>query len=176
MSSIVNNIGNNSDMQAMVLSMFNKINNATINAAQKTGVNGINEISMSDFAKTLEEQLKKSDNNVLNHNQNSDIQNKIGIPAGMNLSEDNTIVKDSYKNLVNSIMESLDENSDGKITKKEMENFTDKISSKDSNTETTGSLASSKAGDFLKNQASNFIQKLIDKYKDNSESILGIFV
>ena len=80
-----------------------------------------------------------------------------------------------YEDVVVKYINENCKNSDGKISEKEIKNFTEKLSKSD-DVETTGSLASSKAGDFLKNQASNFIQKLIDKYKDNSESVLGIFV
>jgi len=173
MSSIINGITNNSDMQAMIVSMFNKINNATISASKNTQNNRINSISSSDFVKSLEEQFKKSEK--ISNDVNKNIQEQIGMPAGMTVSEDNTITKDAYKNLISSIMDKLDENKDGKISQKEMEDFTDKLS-KTNDSETTGTLASSKAGEFLKNQAGNFIQKLIDRYKDNSDSILGIFV
>ena len=173
MSSIINGIANNGDMQAMIVSMFNKINNATINSSKNFQNNNVNSISSADFVKSLEEQFKKSEKIAPEISKNA--QEQIGMPAGMTISDDNTIMKDSFKELINSVMENLDENKDGKISQQEMENFTEKLSHS-KNAETTGSLASSKAGDFLKNQASNFIQKLIDKYKDNSGSVLGIFV
>ena len=97
------------------------------------------------------------------------------MPAGMKIDEDNNIIKESYKELLQSIMENLDENSDGKISQDEMKNFVNKLS-QSGNTETTGTLASSNAFDFIKNQAGTFIQKLIDNYKDNGGSILGISV
>lgn len=174
MSSIINSISQNSDMQAMILSMFNKINNATINAGQNSSANEEKGITKVDFVKTLEAQLQKSvDTQVLEQHTNKNIQ--FGMPAGMTIDENNNIVKDSYKQLLDNIVQSLDENSDGKITESEMKDFSDKIS-KSENAETTGTLASSKAGDFLKNQASAFIQKLIDNYKGNGNSVLGIFV
>lgn len=175
MSSIINGISNNSDMQAMILSMFDKINNAAINAAQKVQTDKQKIINSSDFVKVLEEQFAKADAVVPHENGTQNLQNKLGMPAGMNVAQDETITKDSFKELIGSIMENLDENSDGKISKQEIENFKDKLT-QSNDVETTGTLASANAGDFLKNQASNFIQKLIDKYKDNSDSILGIFV
>lgn len=173
MSSIINGIANNSDMQAMIVSLFNKINNATINSS-KNSQDSKKSISSAEFVKSLEEQLKKSESLNVQDNKVS-TQKQLGMPAGMTISEDNIISKDSFKELINSVMENLDKNSDGKISEDEIKDFTEKLSQA-GQTETTGSLASSKAGDFLKNQATNFIQKLIDKYKDNSESILGIFV
>ncbi|MBR2526227.1 hypothetical protein IKE67_07135 [bacterium] len=173
MASIINTIANNSDVQSMIVSMFNKINSATINASKNIQSEKVKSISSADFVKSLEEQLQKSEKFTPEVNKNA--HNEIGMPAGMTISDDNTITKDSFNKLLNSVMETLDENSDGKISQQEMENFTEKLSHL-GNSETTGSLASSKAGEFLKNQATNFIQKLIDKYKDNSESILGIFV
>ncbi len=171
MSSIVNSIVQNSDMQAMIVSMFNKINNATINAGQSK----IDEKSISnvDFVKALEEQLQKSTDDISNNNREAN--NQVGMPSGMKIDDENNIIKEQYKELLNNIIENLDKNSDGKITEQEMKDFTNKIS-QSGNTETTGTLASSKAMDFLKNQASNFIQKLIDNYKDNGGSISGIFV
>ena len=173
MASIINGIANNSDVQSMIVSMFNKINSATINASKNVQNTKEKSISSAEFIKSLEEQLQKSEKFTPEVNKNT--HNEIGMPAGMTISDDNTITKDSFNKLLNSVIETLDENSDGKISQQEMENFTEKLSHL-GNSETTGSLASSKAGEFLKNQATNFIQKLIDKYKDNSESILGIFV
>lgn len=174
MSSLINNISQNGDMQAMIVSMFNKINNATINSAQSASLKDEKSVSTSDFVKSLEEQLQKSvDTKVL---ENSNARNSaLGIPAGMRVDEENNIIKESYQELLKTIMEKLDENSDGKISSEEMSNLKDQLV-QSGNPETTGTLASSNAGDFLKTQASKFIQKLIDKYKDNSESILGIFV
>lgn len=171
MSSTINSIAQNSDMQAMIVSMFNKINNATINAGQNKSDE--KSISSADFVKALEKQLQKSTESVGENNQNSS--NQIGMPAGMKIDEDNNIIKESYKELLQSIMENLDENSDGKISQDEMKNFVNKLS-QSGNTETTGTLASSNAFDFIKNQAGTFIQKLIDNYKDNGGSILGISV
>ena len=171
MSSTINSIAQNNDMQAMIVSMFNKINNATISAGQnKTDEKSISSV---DFVKALEKQLQKSTESVNENNQNSN--NQVGMPAGMKIDEDNNLIKESYKELLQSIMENLDENSDGKISQDEMKNFVNKIS-QSGNTETTGTLASSKAFDFIKNQAGTFIQKLIDNYKDNGGSISGIFV
>jgi len=171
MSSTINSIAQNNDMQAMIVSMFNKINNATISAGQnKTDEKSISSV---DFVKALEKQLQKSNESVNENNQNSN--NQVGMPAGMKIDEDNNLIKESYKELLQSIMENLDENSDGKISQDEMKNFVNKIS-QSGNTETTGTLASSKAFDFIKNQAGTFIQKLIDNYKDNGGSISGIFV
>lgn len=172
MSSIINGISNNSDMQAMIVSMFNKINNATISASKNIQNDRQKSISSAEFVKSLEEQLQKSENTT---DLNKNIQGQIGMPAGMSISDDNTITKDSFKELISSIMNNLDKNSDGEISQQEIKDFTEKLS-KTGDTETTGTLASSKAGEFLKNQASNFIQKLIDRYKDNSDSILGLFV
>jgi len=175
MSSIINNLAQNSDMQSMILSMFNKINNATINAGQNVSPNGEKGISVEEFVKTLEVQLKKAVADVSENSNNITKNEQTGMPAGMKINDDNSITKDSYQEILKSIMENLDENSDGKITQEEMQHFSDKLSHA-GNAETTGTLASSNVGEFLKNQAGNFIQKLIDKYKDNSESILGIFV
>lgn len=174
MSSTINGISQNSDMQAMILSMFNKINNATINAGQNSLASEGKDVSKADFIKTLEAQLEKTlDTNVLEHNFNKNTQ--LGMPAGMSIDDKNNIIKESYKDLINGIMENLDKNSDGKITGQEMKDFTDKISQK-GNAETTGTLASSKTFEFLKSQAGSFIQKLIDNYKDNGGSISGIVV
>lgn len=174
MSSTINGVSQNSDMQAMILSMFNKINNATINAGQNSFVSEEKGVSNVDFVKALESQLQKSiDTQILEQNSNKNT--KLGMPVGMTLDDENNIVNESYKELLNSIVENLDKNSDGKITEQEMKDFSGKISQK-GDAETTGTLASSKAGEFLKNQASAFIQKLIDNYKDNSSSVLGIFV
>ncbi len=174
MSSTINGISQNSDMQAMILSMFNKINNATINAGQNSFASEEKGVSNADFVKALETQLQKSvDTQILEQNTNKN--SKLGMPAGMTIDDENNIVNESYKELLNSIVENLDKNSDGKITEQEMKDFSGKISQK-GDAETTGTLASSKAGEFLKNQASAFIQKLIDNYKDNSSSVLGIFV
>ena len=52
MSSTINSIAQNSDMQAMIVSMFNKINNATINAGQNKSDE--KSISSADFVKALE--------------------------------------------------------------------------------------------------------------------------
>ena len=175
MSSIINGISQNSDMQAMIMSMFNKINNATINAGKDVKTSGVEGISSSEFVKELEKQLKMSEDLLSGKNNLTNKAEQVGMPSNLSVSEDNSITKDIYGELVSSIINNLDKNSDGKISEKEIKNFTEKLSKSD-DVETTGSLASSKAGDFLKNQASNFIQKLIDKYKDNSESVLGIFV
>ena len=98
MSSTINSIAQNSDMQAMIVSMFNKINNATINAGQNKSDE--KSISSADFVKALEKQLQKSTESVGENNQNSS--NQIGMPAGMKIDEDNNIIKESYKELLQS--------------------------------------------------------------------------
>ena len=174
MSSLISSIANNSNVQAMIVNMFNKINDATINAGQNKA-NDIKSISSEDFVKALENQFKKSASNVSDSVKIDITEGQIGMPAGMKISEDNSIIKESYQELLKSIMDNLDKNSDGTISQEEMTDFMNKIS-QSKNAETTGTLASSKAFYYLKNQAGTFIQKLIDKYKDNSDSILGISV
>lgn len=174
MSSIINSIVQNKDMQSMIFSMFNKINNATLNAGQKASAKSTDGISNEDFVKALEEQLNKTA--VENPNDKSRAQSvQSGMPAGMSIDGENNIVNPSYKELLNSIVENIDNNSDGKITEQELQSFTDKLTHGKTH-ETTGNLASSKTFDFLKNQAGTFIQKLIDSYKDNGGSISGISV
>lgn len=98
----------------------------------------------------------------------------MGMPAGMNITEIGE-ADASYQNMINSLMESmmdnLNKNSDEHVSQDEMKKLKNSIS-QTPDIETTGSIAFSNSAT---NKASNFIQKLIDTYKDKG-SINGINV
>lgn len=152
MSSITGGLGQISDLQTQIWQMYNKINNATINEGQKHVVETVdNDLLREDFVKTLEEQMQKQNQPNLETNL---LQNEqLGMPAGLNITQAGS-VNESYDSIISSLMESLSQQNDN-------------LKIKTTNTETTGSLA------FKHNSASNFIQKLIDSYKDKG-SVNGI--
>lgn len=177
MSSIIGGMSQMSDIQSQIWQMYNKINNATIDAGQKhlEEFSEANAIAGEDFAKALEEQYQKQNQQVLNNEMNFMQTEQLGMPAGLNITEVGS-TDESYQGLINTLMESmmenLDKNSDGHVSSDEIQGL-EKVLNKTPNAETTGSLASNSG--FFKNQASNFIQKLIDTYKDKG-SINGLNV
>ncbi len=175
MSSIMGGMSQISDLQSQIWQMYNKINNATIDAGQKHLSEGIDEnVASEDFVKALEEQFQKQTQQVLDKEVNLLQSEQMGMPAGMNISEVGE-ADVSYQSLIDSLMESmmnnLDKNSDGHVSQDEMKNL-EKAISQTPDIETTGSIAFSNSAT---NKASNFIQKLIDTYKDKG-SINGINV
>ena len=162
MSSITSGIGQVSDLQSQIWQMYNKINNATIDAGQKNSVSAIDDESVSkDFIKSLEEQFQKQNQQVFDEENLFIKDESIGMPAGLNIQEVGEPEK-SYQSIIESLTESMTQNSEQNLA-----------GTPDS--ETTGSLAFLNTGDNIKTQASNFIQKLIDTYKDKG-SINGLNV
>ncbi len=165
MSAIIGGISQNSDLQSMIFQMFNKINNATINSGEKTSaLDTTKAINVEDFARNLEKQLQV-EKEIQKPNQNGLKAIKLDNPATFNITNADENSVDFYKEILNSVIESL----------KETEEKSDVKISKTPSVENAGSIASADMGDSLKNLAGSFIQKLIDNYKDKG-SILGINV
>ena len=176
MSSIIGGMSQMSDIQSQIWQMYNKINNATIDAGQKQIEDSPEaKISGEEFAKALEEQYQKQNEFVLNNEMNFLQSEQLGMPAGLNITEVGS-TNESYQTLINTLMESmmenLDKNSDGHLSQEEVQGL-ENVLNRTPNSETTGNLATN--GSSFKNQASNFIQKLIDSYKDKG-SINGLNV
>ena len=149
MSSIIGGMSQITDFQSQIWQMYNKINNATINEGQKHSLESTTEISGEDFIKVLEEQLEKEKQQIFGSEKFFIQDEKLGMPAGMNITEVGE-TEESYQSIINSLLESMMDN----LNKNPQDNL-----SKAPDTETTGSLAFSKT---------NYIQKLIDSYKNNA--------
>lgn len=147
MSSIIGGMSQISDFQSQIWQMYNKINNATINEGQKHSIE--TEVSGEDFIRNLEAQLEKEKQEVFGSEKFFMQDEKLGMPAGLNITEVGA-PEESYQSIINSLMESMMDN----LNKNPQDNL-----SKAPSTETTGSLAFSKT---------NYIQKLIDSYKDKA--------
>jgi hypothetical protein len=167
MSSITSGIGQMSDLQSQIWQMYNKINNATINSASQQSSESVefNGVSSQDFVKALEEQLQKQSEQVLNNEANLMQSEQLGMPSSLSISEVG-VENNSYQDVINSLMNSMAENN-SENSNQQQPNVSD--------IETTGVLATNHAGISFKSQASNFIQKLIDSYKDKG-SIIGLNV
>lgn len=165
MSAIIGGISQNSDLQSMIFQMFNKINNATINSGEKTSaLDTTKAINTEDFARNLEKQLQ-AEQEAQKPNNSGLKAIKLDNPATFNITNAEESSADFYKEILNSVMETL----------KEAEESASNKASKAPSVENAGSIASADLGDSLKNLAGEFIQKLIDNYKDKG-SILGINV
>lgn len=176
MSSITGGMSQISDMQTKIWQMYNQINNATISVGQKNFQDD-SEVSVlnQDFVKALEEQMQKQEKQVLTEQTNFEQHQELGMPIWLNIT-DVGAKEQSYEMIINDLMNSLADDLNNKSKEQFSNNKNGEINnlSQTPSTETTGSLASLNVGEF-KNQAGNFIQKLIDAYKDRG-SVIGLNV
>ncbi|MGN1125233.1 MAG: EF-hand domain-containing protein [Candidatus Gastranaerophilaceae bacterium] len=185
MVATVSSIASNNDIQLMMAQMFSKMNKADndgvkgLSLEELTSIDTSNDEGGAAFIKSLQEQFETLDANSDGQLSQEEMsytkptQDKLGMPAGMELSEEVDAYQQLINSLMNSLVSSLDTDGDGKISQDELKESLNKITEKSSNTEAAGSVAKSELGDSIKNLAGNFIQKLIDNYKNN-DGLQGI--
>ena len=185
MVATVSSIASNNDIQLMTAQMFSKMNKADndgvkgLSLEEVTSIDTSNDEGGAAFIKSLQEQFETLDANSDGQLSQEEMsytkptQDKLGMPAGMELSEEVDAYQQLINSLMNSLVSSLDTDGDGKISQDELKEGLNKITEKSSNTEAAGSVAKSELGDSIKNLAGNFIQKLIDNYKNN-DGLQGI--
>lgn len=185
MVATVSSIASNNDIQLMMAQMFSKMNKADndgvkgLSLEELTSIDTSNDEGGAAFIKSLQEQFETLDANSDGQLSQEEMsytkptQDKLGMPAGMEFSEEVDAYQQLINSLMNSLVSSLDTDGDGKISQDELKEGLNKITEKSSNTEAAGSVAKSELGDSIKNLAGNFIQKLIDNYKNN-DGLQGI--
>lgn len=160
----------NTDLQSLMAKMYgnstSKVNSAKENLESLLATNS-NDISKNnDFLNKLQEQYHS-----LGLNKSESVQGlqESGIPSNLKIEGVNeTSESNSYKNLLDKLMGSiekaLDTDGDGKVSQQELKEGFEKLAKKVPNNEVAGTLANLGSG---KNLAGNFIQGLINNYKDN---------
>ncbi len=167
----------NTDLQSLMAKMYgnstSKVNSAKENLESLLATNS-NDISKNnDFLNKLQEQyhslgLNKSES-VQGLQESQLINQEFGIPSNLKIEGVNeTSESNSYKNLLDKLMGSIDKaldtDGDGKVSQQELKEGFEKLAKKVPNNEVAGTLANLGSG---KNLAGNFIQGLINNYKDN---------
>lgn len=167
----------NTDLQSLMAKMYgnstNKVNSAKDNLENLLATSSNDIKSNNDFLNTLQEQYhslglnKAQDIQGLQENQL--INQELGIPSGLQIQDaSETSNPNSYQNLLDKLMGSLekalDKDGDGQVSQEEMQEGFENLAKKVPNNEVAGTIANLGSG---KNMAGNFIQGLINNYKDN---------
>ena len=167
----------NTDLQSLMTKMYGnstgKINSAKENL-ENLLASSSNEIDKNDdFLNKLQEQYHSLGLNKTQELQSIQeaqlINQELGIPSGLQIQGVNEVSKtNSYQNLLDKLMGSmekaLDKNGDGEVSRQEIKDGFENLAKKVPNNEVAGTLANLGSG---KNMAGNFIQSLINNYKDN---------
>lgn len=166
----------NIDLQSLMAKMYanntSKVNSAKDNLESLLASNSNNIDKNNDFLNQLQEQYHSLGlkSHEIQGNQDSQLINQeLGIPAGLQIQDaSETSNSSSYQNLLDKLMGSLekalDKDGDGQVSQQELKEGFENLAKKVPNNEVAGTLANLGSG---KNLAGNFIQGLINNYKDN---------
>lgn len=167
----------NTDLQSLMAKMYGngigKVNNAEENLESLLVTNSNDINKNDDFLNKLQEQYHS-----LGLNKTEDVQGlqdsqlinqELGIPSSLQIqSVEDSANTNSYQNLLDKLMGSiekaLDKDGDGEVSQQEFKEGFENLAKKVPNNEVAGTLANFGSG---KNLAGNFIQGLINNYKDN---------
>ncbi len=167
----------NTDLQSLMAKMYGngigKVNSAKENLESLLVTNSNDIDKNNDFLNKLQEQYhslglnKAQDEQGLQETQL--INQELGIPSGMQIQGvEESSDTNSYQNLLDKLMGSiekaLDKDDDGEVSQQEMKEGFENLAKHVPNNEVAGTLANLGSG---KNMAGNFIQNLINNYKDN---------